>query len=231
MIVIDAGHGGYDPGGGSNIFFKEKDINLKISKYQFRRLNDLGITTKLVRDNDVTLTPSQRINRISTIGPSSNDILISNHVNVGGDIGGEVIYSIRGDKTLPNLIATNLNAVGLQIRNVYQKRGKTGNDYYFVLRQTIPKNAMIIEYGFADNAEDTYRLRFYWPRLAEAVVKALCTYLNVTYKPDKYTTYIVKPNDSLYEIAKNNNTTVTKIMKDNNLTNEKIYPEDILLLY
>lgn len=68
-------------------------------------------------------------------------------------------------------------------------------------------------------------------RLAEAVVKALCTYLNVTYKPDKYTTYIVKPNDSLYEIAKNNNTTVTKIMKDNNLTNEKIYPEDILLLY
>ena len=28
QIIIDPGHGGFDPGGGSNNFFKEKDLNL-----------------------------------------------------------------------------------------------------------------------------------------------------------------------------------------------------------
>ena len=32
-LIIDAGHGGFDPGGGSNIYFKEKDLTLKISNY------------------------------------------------------------------------------------------------------------------------------------------------------------------------------------------------------
>ena len=32
-IIIDPGHGGFDPGGGSNQYFKEKDINLLISNY------------------------------------------------------------------------------------------------------------------------------------------------------------------------------------------------------
>ena len=28
-IIIDPGHGGYDPGGGSNQYFKEKDISYR----------------------------------------------------------------------------------------------------------------------------------------------------------------------------------------------------------
>jgi len=33
-IIIDPGHGGKDTGGGSNEFWLEKDMNLKISLYQ-----------------------------------------------------------------------------------------------------------------------------------------------------------------------------------------------------
>ena len=40
MVIIDAGHGGFDPGGGSNIYFKEKDITRKISNYMKKRFDE-----------------------------------------------------------------------------------------------------------------------------------------------------------------------------------------------
>ncbi len=229
-IIIDPGHGGFDPGGGSNEYFKEKDLNLLISKYQNARFKELGIDSVLVRDTDETLTPKNRINKINMLNPSSSDILISNHINSGKDIGGEIIYSVRGNNDLPNKIANNLKNTNLIIRNVYQRKNRLGKDFYFIQRDTIPNNALIIEYGFADNEIDSNRLRFEWPILAEAVVKAIADYLNVPYKNSNITTYIVKPNDSLYSIAKKFNTTIDKIKDDNNLTSNEIYPETILYI-
>lgn len=228
MVIIDAGHGGFDPGGGSNIYFKEKDITRKISNYMKNRFDELGIPSVLVRNADETLDPSERINKIVSLGASENDILISNHVNSGGAKGAEVIYSIRGNNTLPNLIANSLKDTGVSIRNVYTRRGKTGKDYYFILRNTSPNNAMIVEYGFADDDEDTYRILYNWPSLAEGVVKAVSEYLDIEYTNPNEITYIVKPNDSLFEIAKKYNTTISKIKENNGLTTNTIYPGAIL---
>lgn len=228
MVIIDAGHGGFDPGGGSNIYFKEKDITSKISKYMKKRFDELGIPSVLVRTGDETLNPSERINKIVSLGAKQNDILISNHVNSGGSKGAEVIYSLRGNNTLPNLIGKSLSKTGILIRNVYTRRGKTGKDYYFILRNTAPNNAMIVEYGFADDDEDTYRILYNWPTLAEAVVRAVSEYLNIEYSNPNEITYIVKPNDSLYKIAEKFNTSVSKIKENNNLTSNTIYPGAIL---
>jgi N-acetylmuramoyl-L-alanine amidase len=228
MVIIDAGHGGFDPGGGSNIYFKEKDLTLKISKYMKKRFDELGISSILVRDSDITLDPSTRVNKVESLGANSNDILISNHINSGGSKGGEVIYSIRGNDTLPNQISEELKKTGLSIRNVYTRRGRSGLDYYFILRQTKPSNAMIVEYGFADDDEDTYRLLYNWPNMAEGVVKAISEYLGIKYSNPKEITYIVKPNDSLYKIALKYNTTVNNIKNLNNLTSDIIYPGAIL---
>lgn len=228
MVIIDAGHGGFDPGGGSNIYFKEKDITSKISKYMKNRFDELGIPSVLVRTGDETLNPSERISKIVSLGAKDNDILISNHVNSGGSKGAEVIYSLRGNNTLPNLIGNNLKQTGIPIRNIYTRRGKTGKDYYFILRNTTPNNAMIVEYGFADDDEDTYRILYNWPTLAEAVVKAVSEYLNIEYSNPNEITYIVKPNDSLYKIAEKYKTSVSKIKENNNLTSNTIYPGAIL---
>ena len=228
MVIIDAGHGGFDPGGGSNIYFKEKDITRKISNYMKKRFDELGIPSVLVRTGDETLNPSERINKIVSLGAKDSDILISNHVNSGGSKGAEVIYSLRGNNTLPLLIGDNLKQTGIPIRNIYTRRGKTGKDYYFILRNTNPNNAMIVEYGFADDDEDTYRILYNWPTLAEAVVKAVSEYLNIEYSNPNEITYIVKPNDSLYKIAEKFNTSVSKIKENNNLTSNTIYPGAIL---
>ena len=83
MIIVDAGHGGTDPGASSGNII-EKDYTLKMSKYMYDRFNDLGIPAVITRTEDVTLNPADRINTIRPNITSSDDIVISNHLNAGG---------------------------------------------------------------------------------------------------------------------------------------------------
>lgn len=84
MIVIDAGHGGNDPGSVGNGIV-EKDLNLDISKYMYDRFKELGIPVKVTRTGDETLSPEERVNRINNAyGAKPNVIVLSNHINAGG---------------------------------------------------------------------------------------------------------------------------------------------------
>lgn len=230
MIIIDAGHGGWDPGGGSNEYFKEKDLTKKISDYQKRRFDELGIPSKRTRTTDETLNPDKRIDRISMLGADYDDILISNHINNAGTGGGEVIYSLKSSSALPNSIGRSLENVGLPIRNVYQRMGRTGKDFYFILRETVPNTSMIIEYGFANNEYDTNLLRTRWFDLAEAVVKSIAEYLGVKYTLPNYSVYTVLENDTLNSIANTFNTTVEKIKINNSLSSDIINVGDVLII-
>ena len=83
-IVIDAGHGGNDPGASGNGII-EKEYTLKISDYIYNRLKQLGLDVKMTRTTDETLSPKERVNRVlNAFGNSSEVIVISNHINAGG---------------------------------------------------------------------------------------------------------------------------------------------------
>jgi N-acetylmuramoyl-L-alanine amidase len=83
-IVIDPGHGGDDPCASGNGII-EKDYTLLISKYMYDRLKQLGIPVILTRDSDITLTPTERVNRVKNAFGNYKDVLvISNHINAGG---------------------------------------------------------------------------------------------------------------------------------------------------
>lgn len=51
----------------------------------YNRFKDLGIPTVITRSEDVTLNPTDRINVITPNITSSDDIVISNHLNAGGE--------------------------------------------------------------------------------------------------------------------------------------------------
>lgn len=85
-IVIDSGHGGSDSGAVANGII-EKDLTLKISKYIKNRFDELGIESTLTRDDDITLNPVDRVNRVLDIyGNDSDVIVLSNHINAGGSL-------------------------------------------------------------------------------------------------------------------------------------------------
>lgn len=83
MIVIDAGHGGSDPGAtGSDEIITEKDISLAIAEHLaklFRKDREFQVV--MTRDDDRDLTPSERAAIANRAGA---DVFISIHANSSG---------------------------------------------------------------------------------------------------------------------------------------------------
>lgn len=232
-IVIDPGHGGTDSGATGNNML-EKDYNLLISKYMYDRFKELGVPVAITREEDVTLSPTDRVNDIlSKFGNSSDVIVISNHVNSGGGEGAEVIYALRNSDTLAKSVLNNIGATGQATRKYYQRRlpSDTSKDYYFIHRNTGSTQPIIVEYGFIDSAKDTEFLKENYKELAEAVISAVANYAGVPYTSPEgviTNTYIVQKGDSLYSISQKLNTTVDELKKLNNLTSNTLQIGQVL---
>lgn len=215
-IVIDAGHGGSDPGAIGNEII-EKDINLAISQYMYDRFRELGIPVKMVRETDETVDPATRTERIlNAFGNKDNVVVISNHINAGGGEGAEVIYALRNTNELADLVLQSLGSEGLLMRKSYQRRlpSDTSKDYYFIHRNTGITEPIIVEYGFLDNINDANKLKQNYDLYSEVVVRAVLEYIG--YGEEE--TYTVKSGDSLWTISKRYNITVEELKAANNLS-------------
>ena len=226
-IIIDAGHGGIDSGAVSNQLL-EKDLNLKASLYMYNRLKDLGIPAKLTRDNDEYLPKDERIRRIKNIyNDSPNTILVSNHINAGGGEGAEVVYSLKNNSTLADLILEKIGEKGQKMRKTYQRRlpENPNKDYYYILRETGNTEPVLVEYGFIDNKNDSYKLQNNLEEYVEGVVEAIATYTGYPYTPPQEEVkdyYIVEKGDTLYKISRKFNIPVNEIKRINNLDTDTI---------
>ena len=236
-IVIDPGHGGVDSGAQGNNQL-EKDFTLKISKYMYDRFKELGIPVSITRNTDITLTPTDRANKIlSAYGNNPNVIVISNHLNAGKSSGAEVIYALRNKSTLADSVLNNIGLTGQKLRKTYQRTlpQDPSKDYYFIHRNTGKTEPLIIEYGFIDGTkQENDFLNNNYKELAEAVIQAILTYKGIPYTPPSIpstnipSTYTVKKGDNLYDIAKKYNTTVSELKTLNNLTTNNLSIGQIL---
>lgn len=221
-VVIDAGHGGEDPGTVAN-GITEKDYTLKISEYIHNRLDEMGIPNEMSRTSDVTLDSNSRPSKIQSFyGDGSDVIVVSNHINAGGGDGAEVIYALRNSDTFSKKIAKELEMTGQNVRKYYQRRlpSNPAKDYYYIMRDTPNNETVIVEYGFADSSgDDVNQIKNNWEELAEAVTKAIVEYAGGTYQaPLDSNYYTVQSGDSLWSISKKFGITVDELKQANNLS-------------
>ncbi len=203
----------------------------------YKRLQELGIPSTIVRNTDETLERKERINRImNAYGNSPDVIMISNHINAGGGEGTEIVYALRNNPTLAEMALDNIGAAGQIERKVYQRRlpENPNKDYYFIIRDTGNLESLLVEYGFIDNAKDASKLQNNLTDYVEGVVKAIADYANIPYIPpttdivEVY--YTVKRGDTLYSIASQFSTTVQKLKSLNNLTSNNLQIGQVLLV-
>jgi N-acetylmuramoyl-L-alanine amidase len=184
VVVIDAGHGGYQSGaayGG----IKEKDLNLDISKILNTKLKELGIVTYMTRDRDIDVSLYSR----SGLANSKNaDLLISIHNNAGmaKTNGSMSLYYPSSSKTKGNLSAYGFaKIVQKNMCNTLDSKdmGVIGRSGLAVLR-TSNMPAVIAEVGYMSNPTELSKLNTwgYKEKAAEGLKKAIVESLEKMYK-------------------------------------------------
>ena len=95
-VVIDAGHGGNDPGAIGKTGLKEKNVNLDIAKRLEKLLTDAGVGVVMTRTSDNFISLERRVDVTNNSGA---DLFVSIHSNanrVRGLNGFEVYYVSGG---------------------------------------------------------------------------------------------------------------------------------------
>ena len=185
-IVIDAGHGGVDPGkvGVDNVL--EKDINLSIALLLKDALEKEGITIALTREEDVDLSEgasnfksADMKNRCKLITDAAPIFTISIHQNSypsANVTGAQVFYYTESEegKSLATILQNSL------IKNVdpSNRRQPKANDSYYLLKKT-PTPTVIVECGFLSSPVETALLctEEYQRKIVNAIRLGVLEYL------------------------------------------------------
>lgn len=185
-IVIDPGHGGFDPGKVGITGVHEKEINLNIALKVRGYLEQSGAYVIMTRTEDVDLdgddTKSWKkkdmVRRSEIANNSDGDIMISIHQNAfpqSNVRGGQVFYHKNSEqgKKLAQQIQTAIK----KHADADNKRVAKHNEDYYILRTTkVP--AVIIECGFLTNPEEERKLNTddYQEKMAWAIYIGIVEY-------------------------------------------------------
>ncbi len=158
IVVLDAGHGGNDPGASAG-GYDESDITLEIIYKKAKEYFDSeesNVKAYWTRTNDTFITLSNRASYASEIGA---DMFVSLHMNSSTNLsakGTEVFYSTVNNHTADNGINSKKlaeicldNIVSVLKTN---NRGVKTANYYVIKNNTVP--AVLIELGFISNTSD-----------------------------------------------------------------------------
>jgi len=187
-VVIDAGHGGEDPGKVGINGAKEKDINLEIAKKVKRYLESNGVQVEMTRESDEGLHEAGASNkkvqdmkrRIDKIDKTEPDIVVSIHQNSYPQeaIHGAQVFYYTGSGEGQQL-AEEIQGQLIAKVDPDNKRQVKANDSYYLLKKTkVP--IVIVECGFLSNSAEAAKLcePEYQDRVAWAVHLGIMRSLN-----------------------------------------------------
>ena len=147
-VIIDAGHGGFDRGGGPGQAIPEKPYTLDTALRLDRALRSRGFRTVLTRNDDTFVSLP---NRVAIADSYSNAIFVSVHYNSGARSAahGYETYYYRSDSfgLASRLHQAQLATLDTEDRHV-RRRG-----FFVVRKPNIP--AVLCEGGFLTNPEES----------------------------------------------------------------------------
>lgn len=168
IVVIDAGHGGAEPGA---IFEerREKDDTLKLALAVGEILSQNGIDVRYTRTDDTYNTPLEKAMMANN---AEADLFISIHRNampIPGSASG-VMSLVFENKGIPALLASNINEE--LARTGFANLGIIERPGLVVLRKTTMP-AVLVEVGFIDNEADNQLFDQNFEAIARAIAEGI----------------------------------------------------------
>ena len=182
-IIVDAGHGGWDPGKTGTNGDNEKDINLEISKILSKYLETVGANVVITRNEDIALGDFKREDmkeRKNIANSSDADILVSIHQNSFPNKktkGAQVFYykNSEDSKKLAECIQEKLIT---EVDNDNNRLAKSNTEYYMLKSIDVP--SVIVECGFLSNIKEEKLLnqKYYQEKIAWAIYMGIIEYFS-----------------------------------------------------
>jgi len=176
ILVLDAGHGGKDPGAVNNTIY-EKNINLSIINYASKLFDNTDIKVYCTRINDKFLSLEERTGFVKDV---EADLFVSLHMNASeleAAKGTEVFYSkANNEETYYGLTSKKMAQIladKMHLAMESNLRGVSKSEYYVVHYNSVP--AVLIELGFISNLEECSKLtdKKYQQKAAEAIYNSM----------------------------------------------------------
>lgn len=180
VIVLDAGHGGKDPGKVGINDMLEKDINLQITKKVKSKLENSGFSVVMTREEDtppagITSTKREDMKiRANIINKTRPDMAVSIHQNSYHDSqvhGAQVFYF--SDSEEGKLYAEILQKELLEFDEDNHRQAKANDNYYLLTNTEVP--TVIVECGFLSNYEEAEKLagEEYQEEISNVIVRGI----------------------------------------------------------
>ena len=189
-VVIDAGHGGEDPGKVGINGELEKEVNLEIALLVKQYLESNDVKVVMTREDGEGLNDANASNkkvqdmkrRIALIEEAAPVVTVSIHQNSYPEEyvhGAQVFYydgSTEGQK-----LAERIQAQMIKKADPENKRQIKANDSYYLLKKT-GTPIVIVECGFLSNRAEAEKLctEEYQEKIAWAIHMGILQYLNAT---------------------------------------------------
>lgn len=183
IVVIDAGHGGYDGGStAEGVTRLEKDDNLQLALLTEEKLKEYeGVTVLMTRTTDTFISLQERCDIANDAGA---DLFVSLHRNCAAVGNGVEIWidnaEDRVDKLLAEYILELLEDVGISrnrglkygFRGVTDDNSDNHTDSYYVNANT-DMPSCLIELGFLTAEEDNVNFDTHVEEYAEAIARGI----------------------------------------------------------
>jgi len=195
VVVIDAGHGGKDPGKVGTNGVLEKDINLCIANRLKALLEQNDIVVVMTREEDKDLASEQASNRKNEdlraramlVEESSPAVMVSIHQNsyTSEEVDGAQVFYYSGSETGKLLGTMVQNHLKQEIKDGNHRVPKANKEYYLLKKAQCP--SVIVECGFLSNPTEAALLSTneYQEKIAFAIHLGIMEYINTVVYTDK----------------------------------------------